>query len=253
MARLLVGTSGFVYPHWRRIFYPEGLPSKRWLFWYAQIFATVELNNTFYRLPTKEAVDKWREGTPRGFVFAVKGSRFLTHMKRLTETGQGVTRFFDPVKRLGDKLGPVLWQLPPQMTKPDPERLDRFLSHLPRRVRHAFEFRSEGWYVDEVCDVLDRHYAAFVEHDHVQRAPPRHTGGFRYLRFHGASAPYSGRYGRIGLAAHARDLVAWRRRGRDAYVYFNNDIGGHAVLDALDLLDLIGEPAALPAEAAVER
>lgn len=236
-----LGTSGFVYRHWARLFY-EGVPQKAWLQHYAKVFATVELNNTFYRLPRAEAVDGWREGSPKGFLFAVKGSRFLTHMKRLLETGDGIDRFFEVVDRLGPKLGPVLWQLPPQMNKPDPERLDRFLTALPRHARHVVEFRHPAWYIDEVFDVLDRHRAAICEHDLCPQMPKRLTGGFRYLRFHGATGKYQGRYGKTGLRKVAKGLRADRRH---CFVYFNNDLFGHALMDALDLSALLGDPVPL--------
>jgi uncharacterized protein YecE (DUF72 family) len=234
-----VGTSGFVYKHWKGIFYPEDLPAKRWLARYSAEFRTVELNNTFYRLPTADAVDGWRRGSPARFVFAVKGSRYLTHVKRLKDT-QGIAKFFDVVLRLGPKLGPVLWQLPPKM-KPDLARLEAFLRALPRGVRYAFEFRDASWYSDEVCAVLDAHGVAFCEHDLVRGAdgaglrPPRLTGGFRYLRFHGWTGKYEGRYGADGLAPWARDLASSRG---DSWVYFNNDIGGHAFMDARALIAL---------------
>ncbi|MFN7135429.1 MAG: DUF72 domain-containing protein [Myxococcales bacterium] len=249
MDPLHLGTSGFVYKHWKGLLYEEKLPARRWLERYCQVFSTVELNTTFYRLPKPEAVDRWREESPAGFVFACKGSRFLTHMKRLTDTTVGVARYFDVVLRLGDKLGPILWQLPPQMTKPDPERLRRFLRAMPEGTRHVVEFRSAAWYTDEICDVLDEAGAAFCEHDLVAARPPRFTGGFRYLRFHGASGKYHGRYGREGLEPWARDLKAWRRRGREAFVYFNNDLHGHALYDALVLSELLGveAPCELPA------
>jgi uncharacterized protein YecE (DUF72 family) len=235
-----LGTSGYVYKHWRTVFYPEGLPARRWLDHYARIFSTVELNTTFYRLPRPSAVDGWREGTPRGFVFAAKGSRYLTHMKRLKDPGEGIDRYFEVVSRLGRKLSVVLWQLPPQMNRADPERLSSFLARVPRRgLRHAVEFRSAAWYTEEICAVLDGFGAAFCEHDLVAARPPRLTGGFRYLRFHGATGKYRGRYGRRALAPCARDLLRWRG---DAYVYFNNDHFGHAIRDALDLSELLGEP-----------
>ncbi len=233
MGCIVVGTSGYQYDHWRRVLYPEGLPQYRWLAHYAELFRTVELNVTFYRLPTPAAVDHWRDATPDGFLFAVKGSRYITHVKRLVDAGQGLHRFFRPMRRLGPKLGPVLWQLPPQM-RPDLDRLEAFLDRLPTDVRHAFEFRNEGWYGEETCALLDRHGVAFCEHDLVDRRPPYSTGGFRYLRFHGTTARYFGRYGRAALGAVAEELRRWRRRG-DAYAYFNNDLGGCAVRDALDL------------------
>ncbi|MGZ6123556.1 MAG: DUF72 domain-containing protein [Myxococcales bacterium] len=161
-----LGTSGYAYGDWRGIFYPKGLPARQWLAHYARFFATVELNATFYRLPTAKAVDGWREGTPKGFLFAAKGSRYLTHMKRLKDAGPGIERYFELILRLGKKLSVVLWQLPPQMNKADPDRLALFLEALPRKgLRHAVEFRSPAWYVAEVCDVLDAQGAAFCEHD----------------------------------------------------------------------------------------
>jgi uncharacterized protein YecE (DUF72 family) len=183
-------------------------------------------------------VERWRDGSPPAFLFAVKGSRFLTHMKRLLEAGPGLRRFFEPVDHLGQKLGPVLWQLPPQL-RPDLPRLDRFLARLPPG-RHAVEFRDPAWYTEATCDVLDAHGAAFCEHDLVARAPPRPTGGFRYVRFHGATGKYSGRYGADALAGPAHDYLASAARGVPVFVYFNNDLGGHAVRDALDLLALVG-------------
>jgi len=239
MARIRIGTSGYQYRHWRGVLYPEGLAQRLWLPLYATYFDTVELNATFYRLPTPEAADRWRELAPPGFTFAVKGSRYLTHMKRLLDAGAGLRRFFRPVSHLGPKLGPVLWQLPPGM-RPDLPRLDRFLARLPSG-QHAIEFRDEAWYSEETCDVLERHGAAFCEHDQVPRRPPRLTGGFRYVRFHGTTGRYSGRYGGEALRPFARSYLASAARGVPVFVYFNNDLGGHAVRDALDLLALVGE------------
>ncbi|QRK07086.1 DUF72 domain-containing protein [Archangium violaceum] len=240
MRAIHLGTSGYVYKHWKGFFYPSELPASRWLPYYARVFATVELNAPFYRLPTADAVDGWREQTPAGFLFACKGSRYLTHMKRLTDVGEGLERFFGVILRLRPKLGPVLWQLPPHMKKPDPARLDRFLSALPRDVRYVFEFRDAAWYHEEVLEVLDRWDAAVCEHDLVPVPPPRLTGGFRYVRFHGAGSRYAGRYGREAMWPVAVDLDRWRRKGRTAWVYFNNDLHGHALLDAFDLAELLG-------------
>jgi uncharacterized protein YecE (DUF72 family) len=237
VGRILVGTSGFSYPHWKGVLYPPDLPPRLWLAHYAGEFRTLELNATFYRLPRPEAVDRWRLETPPGFVFAAKGSRFLTHMKRLLGERPGLARYFEPVGRLGDKLAVVLWQLPPRWHV-DIERLRAFLAALPGGVRYAFEFRDESWYDAAVCDLLDAYGAAFCEHDIVRRPPPRLTGGFRYLRFHGTSSRYQGRYGREALLPWARELGRFARRG-DAYVYFNNDVGGHAVEDARELVALL--------------
>lgn len=239
MGRVLVGTSGFVYQHWRGILYEEDLPQRLWLPRYAREFPTVELNATFYRLPRAEAVQRWRVETPSGFVFAAKGSRYLTHMKRLLDPSPGLERYFEPVSLLRRKLAVVLWQLPPRW-RANPERLDAFLAALPRRWRYAVEFRDESWYAPEICDVLDRHGAAFCEHDLIPLRPPRLTGGFRYLRFHGHAGKYSGRYGAEALAPHARGLSRFAAQG-DAFVYFNNDAAGHAVHDARDLIAMLPE------------
>jgi uncharacterized protein YecE (DUF72 family) len=228
-----------MYRHWRGLLYPEGLPQRRWLERYVQLFDTVEMNATFYRLPSPETVERWRDLAPRGFVFAVKGSRYLTHLKRLLDAGQGLARFYEPVGRFGPKLGPVLWQLPPHM-KPDHARLDAFLARVPAG-RHAVEFRDPAWYTEETCAVLDRHGAAFCEHDNVKKDPPRRTGRFRYVRFHGTTGRYSGRYGAAALRPFAESYLDSAARGVDVFVYFNNDVGGHAVRDALDLLALVGE------------
>jgi uncharacterized protein YecE (DUF72 family) len=251
-----VGTSGYVYKHWKDLLY-AGIPARGWFDRFTQVFDTVELNTTFYRLPTASMVDGWRENAPEGFLFACKGSRYLTHLKRLKEAGQGLDRYFELILRLGEKLGPVLWQLPPQMNRQDLPRLEAFLLALPKERRggtradggsaailHAVEFRSAAWYTDECCALLDRYGAAFCEHDLVDRAPPGHTGGFRYLRFHGATGKYQGRYGKRGLWRVASSLADYRG---SSFTYFNNDISGHAVHDALDLLELLD---LLPAEAA---
>ncbi|MBS2027196.1 MAG: DUF72 domain-containing protein [Deltaproteobacteria bacterium] len=241
MGRLFLGTSGYCYDDWRGVLYPPGLPERSWLAHYATEFSALELNATFYRLPSTSAVDGWRDATPERFIFAAKGSRYLTHLKRLRAPARGLDRYFARVDHLGHKLAVVLWQLPPQMAHPDPERLDHFLSRTPEDVRHAFDFRHPAWYTPEICDVLDAHGAAFVEHDLVDRAPPRPTGGFRYLRFHGATARHLGRYGGRRLAHTAHALAAWTAHG-DAFVFFNNDRLGHAVRDARDFMRLAATP-----------
>lgn len=243
MARIHIGTSGYSYAHWKRAFY-EGVPRKKWLEHYASVFGTVELNAPFYRLPEPSTVERWRDTTPAQFVFAAKGSRFLTHNKKLLDPELSLQRYFAPMRHLAPKLAVVVWQMPAHFKKPDAARLDHFLGALPKHmkgVRHAIELRDEAWYTDEICDVLDEHGAAFCEHDWVAARPPRFTGGFRYLRFHGASARYAGLYGREALEPVARSLRAWKRRRKDAFVYFNNDLQAHALLNALELLELVGE------------
>jgi len=241
MARVLVGTSGYLYRHWRKVLYPEGLGTARWLQHYATVFGTLELNTTFYRLTTAAAAERWLQTTPSDFVFASKGSRYITHMKKLKEPAEALERFFAPLAPLRPKLEVVLWQLPPRFGVDALPRLDAFLAALPGGTRYAVEFREPSWYLEETCDVLDAHSIAFCEHDLVPVSPPRLTGGFRYLRFHGAGAKYGGRYGAGALDPVARDLLRTRQRGMDAYVIFNNDRDGHAVQDALTLRRALGE------------
>lgn len=235
MEWIRVGTSGWSYREWCPIFYQPKLPQAAWLERYARAFATVEVNATFYRLPTLETVERWREMVPSGFKFSCKGSRYLSHRRRLLEVETGLERFFAPLVGFREKLGPVLWQLPPNWKRPDPKRLANFIAHLPRDHRHVFEFRSEGWYVDEIFDILDRYGVAICEHDLLARRPPRLTGSFRYLRFHGSH--YGGRYGEAALRGVAEELLSWPG---EVWVYFNNDREGAALFDALDLSKLLG-------------
>lgn len=239
-ADIHVGTSGYVYAHWKGLLYPPLLPPSLWLTLYAQLFRSLELNTTFYRLPPPDAAARWHDATPPGFTFAAKGSRFLTHMKRLLDTTTGPERFFERVAGLGDKLSVVLWQLPPKM-KADPGRLDAFLAEQPAGLRHAVEFRDDRWYSNDVCRVLEKHGVAFCEHDLLPLPPPRLTAPFRYVRFHGGTA-HGGRYGRAGVRDAAVELARWRDAGGDAYVYFNNDVGGHALTDAITLMRLLDQP-----------
>ena len=240
MSEVRIGTSGWVYKPWRGAFYPEDLPQKRWLEFYAGRFATAELNGTFYRLPTQAAVARWREATPAGFVFAWKASRFLTHMKRLREPEESLRRIYAPMSALGDKLGPGLFQLPPQM-RPDLPRLADFLALLPGDRRHVVEFRDPAWYVDEVFDLLRRHGVALCVSDHHHApAPWLATAPFAYVRGHGPGGRYSGSYGDRELDRWAEQIAAWRDAGRAVFAYFDNDIGCAAPGDARRLMRRLG-------------
>ncbi|SBV26158.1 Uncharacterized conserved protein YecE, DUF72 family [Micromonospora krabiensis] len=230
---ILVGTSGWQYRDWRDRFYPAGLPQRRWLEHYAERFATVEVNNAFYRLPERDTFAAWRARTPDDFCVAVKMSRYLTHVKRLREPAEPVARFLDRATALGDRLGPVLVQLPPNL-RADVPALDATLRLFPERVRVAVEPRHPSWWTAETRAVLERHRAALVWADRLGRpvAPMWRTTDFGYLRLHeGRARPHP----RYGLAA----LASWVRRLADtfgdatAYVYFNNDPGGAAVVDAV--------------------
>jgi uncharacterized protein YecE (DUF72 family) len=230
-----VGCSGWQYRHWRRDFYPSDLPASRWFEHYASVFDTVEINSTFYRLPEAATFAAWARRAPRGFRFAVKASRYLTHMKKLTEPEEPLDRLFSRVRALGRHRGPVLYQLPPGW-KLDGDRLEQFLHALPRHARHVFEFRDASWYADEVLALLVRHRAALCLHDMRGSAPPRcRVGPFVYVRFHGAGGTYSGSYPDERLRGWAGWLHEQRQAGVDVYAYFNNDVGGHAPRNALTL------------------
>jgi uncharacterized protein YecE (DUF72 family) len=234
-----VGCSGWNYRHWREVVYPKGLPPRRWLEHYATLFDTVEVNTTFYRLPTVSAVAGWVEQSPPDFLFAVKASRFLTHMKRLTDMGRPLQLFTERIEPLtrSPKLGPVLWQLPENFHRND-ERLAHALEHLPSG-RHCFEFRHASWFVGEVYELLRRHGAALVIGDHPRRPFQTRelTADFTYLRFHHGGG--DGNYSHRQLSVWARRIEEWRARV-DVYAYFNNDWGGYAVENGLWLRGRLG-------------
>ncbi len=236
-SRIIVGCSGWSYPHWRGHVYPRDAPATRWLELYAATFDVVEVNATFYRLPTRRAVEQWARVTPDDFVFAVKASRYLTHVKRLRELPQGLRRLRERIAPLemAGKLGPVLWQLPPNFERDD-ERLAAALAELGAG-RHAFEFRHPSWFTEEVEALLRAHDVAFVVAD-SRRHPlpvPGRTASWTYLRFHDGRGR-DGNYSERQLAEWASGL----RRGRGGgYVFFNNDWEGFAVANALRLRDLL--------------
>jgi uncharacterized protein YecE (DUF72 family) len=228
-----IGCSGWNYTHWRERVYPKGLPQRRWLEHYATLFDTVEVNNTFYRLPTRSAVAGWVERTPDEFVFTVKASRYLTHIKRLTDTGRGVERFYECIEPLveSSKLGPVLWQLPENFHRDD-ERLAGALENLPPG-RHCFEFRHPSWFTAEVYELLRARRAALVIGDSPKRLFQTHelTAGWTFVRFHHGSRGRNGNYSRTELEEWKRRIAAWRS-DVDVYAYFNNDWEGYAVANA---------------------
>jgi uncharacterized protein YecE (DUF72 family) len=227
---LNVGTSGWQYRDWRPGFYPDRLPQRLWLESYAERFSTVEINNAFYRLPEKKTFEQWRQRTPEDFRFAVKMSRYLTHVKRLSEPAEPVARFLDRAAGLGDKLGPVLLQLPPTL-RADARALDETLSLFPRDVRVAVEPRHESWWTDQIKDILGTHNAALSWAD--RRAHPLSplwvTADWCYLRCHEGRAKPWPRYGHTALSTWAKRLPA----DCDAWVYFNNDQHGAAPQDAV--------------------
>jgi uncharacterized protein YecE (DUF72 family) len=233
-----IGCSGWQYRHWRGDFYPAELPTRLWFEHYAQRFDTVEINNTFYRLPEADVFLSWRARAPRGFTFAVKASRFLTHMKKLKEPEAPLSLFFSRARELGPNLGPVLYQLPPRWPV-NLERFEQFLGALPRRRQHVVEFREPSWYRDDVCALLERYRVALCLHDMQGSASGFiDVGPFTYVRFHGTER-YSGSYSDERLQRWAEWLSARHRAGKPIYAYFNNDVGGHAPRDATRLRQML--------------
>jgi uncharacterized protein YecE (DUF72 family) len=244
MGRCFIGTSGYVYKHWRGLFYPQALPAREWLPFYAERFHTVELNNPFYRLPSKAVFSAWRRTVPPGFVFAVKASRYLTHLKRLKQPSDPLRRFLTRAATLQATLGPVLFQLPGQFHL-DVDRLRRFLRVLGRQrsvpgLRAVLEVRHESWLVPDVFELLACANVALCLHD-WREAPVRGpvTAEFVYIRRHGTRHRYGGSYSDAMLRADARAIGGWLRQGRDVYVYFNNDGHAHAVSNAQRLAHLL--------------
>lgn len=226
-----IGTSGWVYDDWRTLFYPPELPQKEWLGYYARHFDTVEINNSFYRLPTVHAFSTWREHAPPGFIYAVKASRFLTHIKKLKDPDAALQLFFERACHLGTALGPILYQLPPRW-RLNLLRLETFLAALPAGYRHVVEFRDERWLVEEVFQLLERYHVSHCFHDLPPlKVPLRVTASPVYVRFHGQPA-YRGDYSLPALKRWAKHIEQWRTQGLDVFVYFNNDIGGHALENA---------------------
>jgi len=224
-----VGTSGWSYEHWRKLFYPESLSQREWLQFYSSNFDTVEINSTFYRLPFENMVKGWYRKTPEGFLFSVKGFRLITHKKRLRDVEEDVGRFMERVKQLEEKLGIVLWQFPPSLKK-DVELLKDFLDVLPKIVKHTVEFRHKSWFCDEVFETLGEKGVALCIVDSSRiKSPWVVTSDFAYVRFHGPGRLYASEYGPERLKEMARRIL---ELNADTFVYFNNDFEGYAIKDA---------------------
>lgn len=237
--RIYVATSGFYYDHWKGPFYPEDLPKSKFLQFYIERFNSVELNNPFYRLPNEAAVRHWHDIAPEGFIYAVKASRVITHIKRLKDAKPSLELLFERIAPLKEKLGPILFQLPPNW-KVNTERLEEFLKALPKGGRHAFEFRDTSWFEPEVYELLRKHNAAFCIYDfNFVQSPKEITADFIYLRLHGPAGPYSGSYSDEALRGWAADFRRWIKKVKNIYCYFDNDQAGFAALNALTLKKMI--------------
>jgi uncharacterized protein YecE (DUF72 family) len=241
-----IGTSGWYYGHWAGPFYPADLPRDKWLEYYAWYFDTVELNNTFYHLPREETFRNWCKQAPAGFLFAVKANRYITHIKRLKDPQEVLDRFFERVRLLKKKLGPILYQLPPSLHK-DLNRLESFIELLPKKEIAVFEFRHESWYCEDTYKLLGKFNVGFCIHAVARpswpclhgleaRATPRVvTGDIIYVRFHGTTGRYSGCYSKSMLANWAKWLKDQTKNVRSIYVYFNNDACAYAIYNAKTL------------------
>ena len=236
MRPVRIGCSGWQYQSWREGFYPEGMGQPRWLRQYASVFDTVEVNSTFYRLASRDAVARWVEETPDGFVFALKASRYLTHIKRLGNLEQGIERYYERIEPLvgTPKLGPIVWQLPPNFQRDD-RRLAGALEAL-RPGRHCFEFRHESWFADEVCELLRRGGAALVIGDSPERPWQTHelTADWTLIRFHRGRRGRRGNYSEGELDEWAERIAGWRERA-EVFAYFNNDWEQFAPRNAVSL------------------
>lgn len=237
--RIFIGTSGWNYDHWKGNFYPESIKKKEWFSHYQSELSTVEINNTFYNLPSKKTFEDWRGATAEGFLFSVKASRYITHMKKLKDPEQSTPKFFDAVQGLGDKLGPVLFQLPPKWKK-NTERLQSFVRELPEGFRYTFEFRDHSWFDTEIYQILSNNNIAFcIYHLEGFETPRETTADFVYIRLHGPEAAYQGKYSREELSGWAGALAAWQRQGKDVYLYFDNDQLGYAPQNALEIRNMV--------------
>ena len=238
---LRIGTSGWQYRHWRERFYPLELPAREQLSFYADEFDTVELNNSFYRQPSREQFERWAEQVPAGFIFAAKGSRYVSHVKRLAVGQSSVDMVVEAARGLREKLGPILFQFPGNW-QCDLERLEGFLRMLPDHVRFTFEFRHDSWLVPPVFDLLRSHRAALCIPDHPNMPQALEvTADFTYVRMHAGARGIG--YGRAALEKCAKRLCDWSRRGTDCYVYFNNDAEGYAIRNARTLKELLADGA----------
>ena len=243
MPKIFIGTSGYIYPHWEGIFYPENWPKTKKLEYYCQYFDTVELNNTFYRLPGEKAFEGWYKRTPKNFIFAVKVSRFITHVKKLVDCKEPWRIFLKRALILREKLGPLLFQFPPFL-KADSKKLKDFgkivLKEAPKVLRFAFEFRNESWCNEKIYQILKRFNFAWVVVDSPSWPKVYQvTADFVYVRMHGSKILFGSKYTKKELENLAKKIKEWKKQNLDVYVYFNNDAHGYAIENAKELLKIL--------------
>lgn len=234
-----IGTSGWSYEHWKEKFYPKGIKSKERLSFYSKSFSTVEINNSFYNLPKEETLINWRESVPENFVFSIKANRYLTHIRRLRAEEKSVELFFSRVKVLGPKMGPVLFQLPPNLSG-DVMLFKQFLKLLPQKQKVVFEFRNDSWYEQEIFNIFKENGLTLCFHDHSDAPPPLLiTSNILYIRMHGPSGSYSGKYSEKEIKTLARKILNLKGEVNEVYCYFNDDIKGYAIENALLLKEIV--------------
>lgn len=236
---VFLGTSGWSYDHWQGAFYPENLPAAERLQYYIQHFGTVEINNSFYQLPDKKTLLQWHDAVPEDFIFSVKASHYITHMKKLNDPAPSVATFFERICVLKNKLGPILFQLPPRWHC-NPQRLAAFLDQLSSNFRYVFEFRDHSWHNARIYHLLSEHKAAFCIFDLDGFLSPKEiTTDLIYVRLHGPDGPYQGSYSKNVLSAWANAFAHWSVQGYTVYCYFDNDQNGYAARNALTLQSLL--------------
>lgn len=239
MTKILIGTSGWSYAGWKGNFYQDDMQSDEFLKAYARFFKTVEINNSFYNLPSEKNVKNWRELTSKSFVFSVKASRYITHNKKLKDPRDSTDKFFQAIKPLKEKVGPVLFQLPPNW-KCNAERLEEFLKILPKKYCYTFEFRDRSWLNDEIYQILKKHKTALCLYDYKgYRSPEILTADFVYMRLHGPKKGYQGSYDGRRLNAYASKFKEWKKDGNDVFCYFDNDQKACAPNDAQRLIKFL--------------
>jgi uncharacterized protein YecE (DUF72 family) len=237
--KIYIGTSGWHYKHWKGTFYPADIKEVDQFSFYKSCFTTVEINNSFYRLPERHTFAAWKKSAPPSFIFSVKASRFITHMKKLKVDKRSINQFFTRVDKLENKLGPVLFQLPP-LWKVNTERLELFLAALPKGYRYTFEFRNHTWYTEEVYSLLRKFKAAFCIYELERHLSPMQiTANFVYVRLHGPGNKYQGSYDKRTLKKWAAHCRSWQQSGKDVYIYFDNDQAGYAAFNAQTLKELL--------------
>lgn len=240
--KIFIGTSGWSYKHWIGVFYPADIKASEQLAFYLKHFKTVELNNPFYHLPPPQTFTNWRKNTPKDFLFAVKASRFITHNKKLNVEKENINLFLNSAKQLKEKLGPILFQLPPKWNV-NTERLGTFLKKLPKKYRYTIEFRNQTWYTEEVYELLRKFNCAFCIYELAGHQSPKEiTANFVYVRLHGPNlSKYAGSYSDASLKAWVKLCLQWKKQGKDVYVYFDNDQSGYAAFNAQSLLKFTGK------------